>query len=395
MGKHHKRHGTPTLFEAGIAIRSLTPTYHMVDFMRDGQRVRKGFKDLAKAKGFCQARALEIRNEGTRTLALPQSVREDALKAMRLLEGSGVTILTAVEDYLRRHPLTVTQTVTETCEKYLAAMRTEGRRELSIYEKDLKFRALKKSLGDSPIVALDDADIEQWAKGREVGKLTTDAYIGAARDLVLFYQRGNRLKPRRHDDEKPPVTWSAETVGKVMEKAEKVAPEVVPALAVLFFAGLRPHEMLRLGWEQIDLETGVIRLTGEETKTRTMRNVEIADNLRVWLEKYRGIGPVAPEENAYRIKRVRVMKACSLTAWPVDVARHTFATMHYNAHQNAAATMAQLGHFGNPQMFLKHYKGVPVTAAEAKAFWKILPTNAAIEVAVENKVVPFVQAAAV
>ncbi len=390
MGKHHKRHSIPTLFEAGIAIRSLTPTYHMVDFMRDGKRVRKGYEDLAEAKKFCRARALEIKNDGTRTMALPQPVREDALKAMKLLEGSGVTILAAVQDYLRRHPMTVTQTVEETCDKYLAAMRVEGRRELSIYEKDLKFRALKQSLGETPIGALDDADIEVWAKAREVGKLTTEAYVGAARDLVLFYRRNNRLKPRRHDDEKPPVTWDTETVGKLMKEAEKVAPEVVPALAVLFFAGLRPHEMLRLGWDQVDLETGVIRLTGEETKTRTMRNVEIADNLRAWLEKYTGTGRVAPEENAYRIKREKVMEACALSGWPVDVARHTFATMHYNAHQNAAATMAQLGHFGNPQMFLKHYKGVPVTAAEAKAFWKILPD----ESLAKNRVVPFLQAAA-
>jgi hypothetical protein len=67
------------------------------------------------------------------------------------------------------------------------------------------------------------------------------------------------------------------------------------------------------------------------------------------------------------------MSACGIAKWPVDVARHTFATMHYNAHQNAASTMAQLGHFGNPQTFVTHYKGVPVSAADVKAFWSIRP----------------------
>jgi hypothetical protein len=108
-----------------------------------------------------------------------------------------------------------------------------------------------------------------------------------------------------------------------------------------------------------------------------MRNVEIADNLRAWLTVYRSSGPVAPSPSRYRDQREAVMKASGVSAWPVDIARHTFATMHYNAHQNAAATMAQLGHFGNAQMFVKHYKGVPVTADEAAAYWKIKPNKSA------------------
>jgi len=44
------------------------------------------------------------------------------------------------------------------------------------------------------------------------------------------------------------------------------------------------------------------------------------------------------------------MEKCKLEDWPADVARHTFDTMHYNAHQNAAATMAQPGHSGTPDV---------------------------------------------
>ena len=96
-----------------------------------------------------------------------------------------------------------------------------ARRDLNPHGFRRKIRTLKPSLGETPIGALDDADIEVGAKAREV---------------------------------------------------------------------------LRLGWDQVDLETGVIRLTGEETKTRTMRNVEITDNLRAWRAKYCGAGRVT----AYR-----------------------------------------------------------------------------------------------
>jgi hypothetical protein len=47
--------------------------------------------------------------------------------------------------------------------------------------------------------------------------------------------------------------------------------------------------------------------------------------------------------------------------------------MHYNAHQNAAATMAQLGHFGNPQTFVTHYKGVQAPPADVATYWDIKP----------------------
>jgi len=386
MGKHRKRREIPTEFEAGIAIRSLTPTYHMVDFMREGVRVRKGFDDLEAAKDFCRKRAKEIKREGTRTLDLPEKVRADAYQAMKRLEGSGVSILTAVEDYLRRHPVTASQTVEETCQKYLDAMRQQGLRPLSIYDKDLKFRALKAAMGSTPILGLDDADIDAWAATRNGNKTTQDAYGSCARDAVNFFRRGNKLKRARNSDEKPPVTWDLVRVRKIMAKAEKIAAEIVPAFAVLFFAGLRPHEMLRLTWEQVDLEAGVIRLTGADTKTRTMRNVEIAANLRVWLTKYRGVGNVAPSASRYRDLREKTMEACSLSDWPVDVPRHTFATMHYNAHQDAAKTQAQLGHFGGPQVFLTHYKGVPVTAADAAKYWEIKPSKDV------RKVVPFAMA---
>jgi hypothetical protein len=39
--------------------------------------------------------------------------------------------------------------------------------------------------------------------------------------------------------------------------------------------------------------------------------------------------------------------------------------------------MAQLGHFGNSQTFVRQYKGVPVTADDAAAYWKIKPAKTA------------------
>ena len=369
MGMHRGRKKMPTVYEKGIAIREFRPGYFVVDFQIGKRRIRKAFKEIEDAKVYCRTKRLEIVNKGTQVLVLTERIRNEALEAMRLLEGSGVGLLEAVNDYVRRHPQTQGETVDETCKRYLAAMETNGRRKLSVAEKRWKFNSLCKDLGARQTASLDVTDIRAWAA--QFTPNNAVKHSGAAKSLLAFFR--GELKGRRKTDEKPPVTWTAKRVADIFEKAEDSTPDIIPAFVVLWFAGLRPNEMLRLSWEQVDLDGSVIRLTGEQTKTRTMRNVTLSDNALEWLKAYRGTGPVVASANRYRTLREELMKACSITEWPVDVPRHTFATMHYNAHQNAAATMAQLGHFGNSQMFVTHYKGVPVTAEDVAAYWKITP----------------------
>ncbi len=133
--------------------------------------------------------------------------------------------------------------------------------------------------------------------------------------------------------------------------------------------------MLRLTWADVDLGARLIRLRGEQTKTRDMRNVCISDNLAEWLTRYRGEGAVVASAVRYRTLREKAMQGAGLAAWPVDVARHTFATLHYHLHDDAARTAAQLGHFGSSATFVRHYKGCPVTADDAQRYFSIAPTK--------------------
>ena len=364
-----------TVYEKGFAIREWTnrPGYYVVDFQIDGRRIRKGCSSLDDAKTFCQQKRIEITNKGTEVLNLTEQTRKDALAAMKLLQGTGVSILAAAKDYVSRHPPTQGETIRQTCDRYLAAMQENKRRAISIYEKTLKFNTLCKTMGNASTAAVEELDIKAWAAGLQVGGATKDAYTGAGLSMLNFFR--GKLKGRGSVDQKPPHTWGVTVVSDLFAKAEEFVPEIVPSLTVLFFAGVRPHEMMRLSWAEIDLAAKLIRLTGEQTKTRTMRNVDLSGNALAWLTAYQGKGLVVKSKSVYRRLQVKLMEKCKLEDWPTDVARHTFATMHYNAHQNAAATMAQLGHFGNPQTFVTHYKGVQAPAADVVTFWKILPTR--------------------
>ena len=50
--------------------------------------------------------------------------------------------------------------------------------------------------------------------------------------------------------------------------------------------------------------------------------------------------------------------------------RHTFASHHLAAFQDAGKTAFQLGHKGDPAMLFSHYRNI-VTPVEGKKFFKI------------------------
>jgi integrase len=338
------------------------------------QRIRRGFGALADAEAFCTVKRDELRAQGMNALVLPERDKADARRALEILRPVGGTLIQAAEEYARRHPATVTETFRETCQRYLAAMEKEGRRQASINDKRVKFGKLCEGLGGRPVASVDDLDVKTWVEEQGFTNGTGRAYAGAAKSALSFF-RGEK-RERRATDEKPPVTWSVATVRKIMQAAENSVPEFVPALAVLFFAGCRPDEVKRLTWDAIKLDDREIHLTGEITKTRTTRHVHIEDNLLQWLAAYRGTGLLVSSPGRYLKSRLAVMKAAGVDGWPVDVARHTFATALYNSTGDAAKVMQALGHFGSADTFTRHYKGVPMSKRDAAAYFKIGPEAA-------------------
>ncbi len=371
MGKRGKKYSIPTIKHAGFAIRETKPGYYMVDSMVNGQRIRRGYCDLKEAKEFCETKRNELKVHGLNALILPESVKQQALKAIEILKPMGVSLIEAATEYATRHPATNSESFRDTCNRYLADMEKQGARDLSVKDKRIKFGKLCDTLGDKPTIGIDDLDLTAWTAAQGYTNGTARAYIGAAKSALAFY-RGEK-KQKRLEDEKTPETWTPDQVRKLMAAAEKDVPEFVAPLAVLFFAGCRPDEVKRLTWDNINLTEKHINLDGSITKTRTSRNIEIQDNLLAWLAAHKAQGPLVASGSQYTVLRTKAMKAAGIDGWPVDVARHTFATALYKATEDVGKVMAALGHFGSADTFTRHYKGVPMTKKQAAAYWKIKP----------------------
>ena len=375
MAKHTKRHKMPTNYIEGIPIREVKPGYFLVDFMRDGIRTRKGYPTFEEAKTYAKAKAVEIRNKGTSALTISDRLRVEVEEVVRKLNGRA-TITEVVEYWLERHPDGTAESWKETAARYISSMRENGRRDASLSDKSIKLKILGDGLGNPPTISVDKKAIEDavdsLAPGRGWSPMTKGKYVNAGVTLVRFYRgEGKRMLKT---DETAPITWEAKFIATMMHKAEKIAPAIVPALAVMTFAGLRPTEAMRVGWDAINFDEGLISLTGETTKTRTTRHVTITPNLRRWLVAFKGEGKLVPSPIKYRTEREKLMRALKVKEWPNDVLRHTAATQIYARTKNADETCAELGHFGT-EMFLKHYKGVAPKPNDVKKFWAIVPKS--------------------
>lgn len=379
-GKRKRRElKQPAFTVAGIRIREIRPGYFMADFRRMGKAERKCFRSRGEAETWASAKGQEIINRGLDAFRLSDDERRDALRALEILRGSA-TLAAAAEEYIRRHPLARGESLARLCARYLVDMGRRGCRPISVQEKRQKFRLFCADHGRDASGALDAGMIDEWADAKGYRGTNRENYVGALRSLLNFRDGRQRVKMQR--DERLPVTWSADAVSAMFAAAENdpALHPVLPALAVLWFCGLRPHEVLRLTWAHIDLEGRTIRVTPDITKVRAVRNVDIPANAARWIAAYASGAPrplVSGGPHVFRRLREALMAAAGIKAWPADVSRHTFATAHYGAHQDAAATMAQLGHFESAAIFTRHYKGL-MPPAGAAGYWQIIPASGRI-----------------
>ena len=194
---------------------------------------------------------------------------------------------------------------------------------------------------------------------------------GIARGYCLANPIKQTAKAKEVD--RPPGILSVAQSANLLAHA---GPEILPAIALGLFAGLRPEsETWKLRWEDIDFESRLIDVAAERTKTAQRRFVKMADNLVAWLLPFRkDAGAVCPATgDAYFTRLTQARDGAGILDWPSDALRHTYASMHFAAFRNAGETSEQLGH-SDLKMLFRHYRE-RVKPAEALKFWEIRPMN--------------------
>ena len=107
------------------------------------------------------------------------------------------------------------------------------------------------------------------------------------------------------------------------------------ALGIMLWAGVRPKEVSRLKWKDVNLEEKIITIRSATSKTGGVRHIEITTVLRKWLQKSKkpSTENICPADWIRRWKALRD-DAGLKGEWINDVLRHTFASYHLKHFKN-------------------------------------------------------------
>ena len=138
---------------------------------------------------------------------------------------------------------------------------------------------------------------------------------------------------------------SKEEIARLLAAAEVYAGgSCLAAVGMMLYAGIRPHEVERLRWEDVHLEAGVISISPQHGKTGGARHVTIHPPLAGIISRTRRAGSARICPPNWRRRWAGLHRAAGFPRWQQDVLRHTFATHHLTTFRNYAELQLEMGH---------------------------------------------------
>lgn len=146
-----------------------------------------------------------------------------------------------------------------------------------------------------------------------------------------------------------------------------------PALGLMLWAGIRPYEVERLTWSDIDLRERAIRIAPQHSKTGGARHVTIYPVLYRWLKHLRPLStPHMKVVPASWIRRWRCLRrAAGFAEWRADVLRHTFASYHLKHFRDLKLLQLEMGHASSNLLRTRYLSMNKVTRLAARKFWDV------------------------
>lgn len=378
-------------------------TAWVIDGLRDenGQRKRKFFPSRDAANEWLAQRRPELRNQGRAALGMTDGQRVDAVRALAVLAPLGVSLTTAAEAFAERAKLlSRTETFAALRAELVAAKRAD--RKSALYLSDLTHRLARvgQIFDERPVATIEPRELDDWLRGLDQSPTSRVNFRKVLRTAFEFaVSRGYARENPVVKTAKVKAEHAAPGILKPIEIAAVLAeadPQIVSALALSAFAGLRDAEVGRMTWDRIDLAGGYVKVDAAVAKTSSRRLVPISENLRSWLVPHaQTTGSVRPSPRVayplYRAARTAALAtltkagvpARNLAAWPHNALRHSFASYRMALVTNAAQVAEECGH--SVQIMKQHYREL-VTKTEAEAWFGVTPDKAGANVIAFEKV---------
>jgi integrase len=366
-------------------------------YSETGRRQKRFFKTLDMAKGELQSLKARVANHGISSKLLGAAFEEQAAAALALLKEAGLEnrqLVTIVADYIERErERTSSVTLLECFNSYIARAVTDKKSDEHI--RGLKAtKKLCEPLHARLLPDIAHSDVLGLLEG--FTRSTHNLKLRQLRAVFNYAMEGGRDWLSANPADKveffqiklaEPEIYSPKQVAEFFEICREKDRDLIPVLVLLFFCGVRPDhnsgEITKATWEHILLEEGDprVELPAAITKTGRRRTIKLRTAPLAWLKWWISTGGnpkgalVASPGEIFKKRLYTVLRSkVGLDDKPVkrikDGTRKTFASYLARAETKDTA-IKELGHSG-AELLDRHYRS-DVTAAEAEAFWSILP----------------------
>ena len=157
---------------------------------------------------------------------------------------------------------------------------------------------------------------------------------------------------------------------RLIKTAQNESPEYAIVAALLVYTGIRPREVRRLTWRDIDTEEKTITVRSQCSKTGGVRQVEIPPVLNRLLiaNKSENTSHICPIDWQRRWRKIRDTSGFR-GRWVQDVLRHTYASFHAKKYANLPRLQLNMGHRDQSLLRSRYVNMHGISRAEARSFF--------------------------
>lgn len=346
-----------------------------------GKRVRRFFPTKAEAESELRSLTNQIEHAGQVWLSLSADERNQLIQVWGEAKELNTNLRAVFEEWKRDRRLKAKPikriTVAEAVQLTIRAKLAEECRPRYIESLE---KYLRSFAANREGVFLDDIgveDIESWfaekaghapsTRKANMGRLA--AMFAACKQRDYIYTNPFDRLSRPKVSTKAPVLLPLNQVWRMLHWTAIHEPALVPYIVIATFVGIRPEEIERLDWSEIDLQRGRIRVTEAVAKDRRARFIELEPVAIAWLKRCESrAGLVAPKSLRRRKRRVR--DRAMITKLGQDTLRKTSASYQLALLQDSGKVVYRLGN--SVRILDKHYRNI-VSPEECAEFWSLTP----------------------
>ncbi len=179
------------------------------------------------------------------------------------------------------------------------------------------------------------------------------------------------LVERQKVIEKDIKPLTLEQVRRLLKTSQKPKfGDCTAGVAILALAGIRPREVRKLKWRDIDLAENVITIRSQCSKTGGVRQVEISPALKSALnaKKSESSADICTSNWQRRWKLIRDNSGFK-GLWIQDILRHTYASYHAKFFHDLPRLQLNMGHRDQTLLRARYINMANISNNDAKNFF--------------------------